>query len=224
MTPQANSTPNSPQENTVSNQNASGTDLLQPEIQHDIPVKQHSDSESGGTFITHNPILAVKQFIEDEVGKKDTEMDHVLKDVSNDVNKDDEPNKETNHKFTLFRKKHKEEKSKQEERSKPESKKDIKKNPKPIIEAVAALIVAFILMFAALAAFKNNSSATKKSSANERSSKTTADSNIGAANASTAEKTDDVNSSYMEIQSKISALNDESDFSQTDLLDASLGL
>lgn len=107
------------------------TNLIEAEIEHNIPVKQHISDE------LKNPIAAIKQFVEHDK-KEDKELDKVLKDVNESVKnggkkpvKIGKTNTEKSH------------------------------GPKPVLAIVAAVLVAAGLSFAAFNAFSSSESDQK---------------------------------------------------------------
>jgi hypothetical protein len=156
-----------------------GSNLIEAEIQHNIPVKSYATEGK-------NPIAALKQFVEHD-DKKDEGLDQVLNDVNQSVKESD--NKTHKGSVFSFLKKHKSEKPAQpqiQEQLSPHTQsvqqtpaeqpttqvsKEKPKNSKPIFVAAIAIIVAGGLSAAAFYAFaytKGSNSKTAASSSTER--------------------------------------------------------
>jgi hypothetical protein len=186
------------------------TNLIEAEIQHNIPVKQHSlDS-------LKNPITAIKQFAEHD-NKGDKDLDRVLADVNKSV-KDSDKKAPKKSFFSLRSKRTSEESANPNKKTKKV--KGVKKT-KPLLAAVVAILVAIVLSAAAVYAFsQQKTSSDKKSFASSTatpssSSQTTSSNKMGS---------DDLNKLSTELNSKVDSLNDSQDFNSTDLSDANLGL
>jgi hypothetical protein len=213
----------------------SSNNLIEAELQHNIPVQPHSmDSK--------NPIAAQSQFVDHN--NNDVGLDAVLKDVNNSFKEEEKPKKKS---FFSFLKKNKNTGTVQKpvaaappsmsappptqtaanhaatadpnpqvpSTEKPKS----SKNPKPIITAVVAAIVALGLSAAAFYAFKQPKTTASTNSRKQNSSSSAAKDSV-----SSALTQEDVKDFSKDIQSNFANLNDVRDFNQTDLSDASLGL
>jgi hypothetical protein len=212
-----------------------GTNLIEAEIQHNIPVQPHSADNK-------NPITAPTQFVEHN-GNNEAGLDEVLKDVNNSV-KEEEKKPEKKSIFKFLKKKNTKKpdapqapaplaaapvsapapsaNSTPENISQPQTpsaKPNSTKNPKPLIIGVVALAVTLGLVMAAFSAFKQ----PKDVAANKASKQISTSS--AAQSAAPAKLTqEDVKDFSSNIQSNFANLNDSKDFNQSDLSDASLGL
>jgi hypothetical protein len=198
-------------EDTGAHNSNSGTDLLQAEIEHNIPVKHQSQehSQSGdGTNNQHGTIAHLKQFLEMDVEKNnESGADSILTEVNHSIKNEE---KAQNGKHGVI-------------------KNDLHpakaRNAKPFLVVIIALIVACALGVAAFYAFSQSNrpipaTATKQSTQkNVAASNNSSQSNNGAV-ASAAEQ-DNLSGT---IQTTVNDLNDEQDFNQTDLSDQNLGL
>jgi hypothetical protein len=196
-----------------------GTNLIEAEIQHNIPVQPHSADEK-------NPILSPKQFVEHD-NKNEEGLDEVLKDVNNSViDSDKKPEKKSI--FSFFTKaKANNPKEKAAEPNPPEqqqppaqeTKHVPARNSKKLIIPIVAALVAACLGMAAFYAFKKpiNPASGKQASAQ---------SNLNSAPSTTNKQitANDLKDFSDNIQSNFANLNDANDFSQTNLTDNSLGL
>lgn len=195
-------------------QAAPNNDLIQTEIEHSIPVKMPGQPQQPVSTVP-NPIAQPKQFME-EGGKDDAALDHILKDVNHSVAKQD---KSTNKKsiFSFL---------KRAESKKTAADQPAVKNPKPMLAALAAILVAGALGVAAFYAFKPketiNSFHTPEAAADKVNVSTAPPSAEQSDNGSTVQPSDITNLSS-ELQ-KINSQNDSQDYNQTDLGDQQLGL
>jgi hypothetical protein len=203
------------------------TNLIEAEMQHNIPVQSHSSDNK-------NPIAAVKQFI-DHNHKEDADLDRVLNDVNKSVkDADKKPDKKP---FLSFFKKKKEIKPEEPINShapqaampadqgkipsKPEEKLDKKeekpKSPKPVLAVVLAAGVAVALSVAAFYAFNQS-----KTGSNNKTAATV--SKAQNTDASSQLSTNDIKDFSSTLQSNFNSMNDEREFNTIDLDDASIGL
>jgi uncharacterized protein HemX len=196
-----------------------GTNLIEAELQHNIPVKPHTADEK-------NPIMAVKQFVEHD-NKNDDGLDEVLKDVNNSVK--DSENKSNKKSFLSFM--HKKQKVQVPQAVQQPAamvpapvktdKPKTQKNLMPMIVIGVAAIVAIGLAVVAFYAFKQQKKTAVNTSANTSSAPTTST----IQNVSTGQLTaTDIKDFSTNIQSNFASLSDAKDFNQDDLSDASLGL
>jgi hypothetical protein len=197
-------------------QKTSGKDLnlIQAEIEHNIPVKQHNLPAAPNGEPSHNPITHIKQFLEADKEKPEHQgLEHVLKDINRNVKAEDK-NSGSKPKSSFFRKK-----------IKPENSSPVKS--KPILVIAVAAAVACALMAATFYAFKHDTPVARIKASTDSLASKKVDSN--AASKDTSQQTSavspgDLSSLSLSLQSKINAFNDEQDFNQQDLSDQSLGL
>jgi uncharacterized protein HemX len=192
------------------NSQESKDSLIEAEIQHNIPVKQHSLDG------LKNPITAIKQFAEHD-NKGDKDLDHVLADVNKSV-KDAEKKAPKKSFFSVHNKNAAGKPVSSNKKVEPV--KEAKKT-KPLLAAGIAAFVAITLSAAAIYAFsQQKTSPTKKSLI---SSKAASPSSSQTAS-SDKMSPDDLSKLSSELNSKVDSLNDSQDFNATDLSDANLGL
>jgi hypothetical protein len=207
----------------------SESNLIEAEMQHNIPVQSHSSDNK-------NPIATVKQFIEHN-HKEDADLDKVLDDVNKSVkDSDKKPDKKTF--LSFFKEKYGKKQaepinshvshtavpatSQKAAPSKLEDKlgkKEAKpKTPKPLVAVVIAVGVATALSVAAFSAFSHSKGSTNNQSAAATASK------VQGADTSPELSTNDLKDLSSTLQSNFNSLNDEKDFNSADLDDAALGL
>jgi hypothetical protein len=202
-------------------QSPQNSNLIEAEIQHNIPVKIHSSEDK-------NPIAALKQFVEHD-NKNEDGLDQVLKDVNNSVKDTDK--KLGKKSFFSFLKKPKDKKPEpvqppqqpQQQLSSPPSaqaqqKEQTPGKPKksqPIFVAIVAVIVTSGLSAVAFYAFSH--------------SKTTADNKSGSSQSTQSSNSpqltvEDLKDFSANMEASMNSLNDPKGFNQTDLSDSNLGL
>jgi uncharacterized protein HemX len=189
---------------------STNTDLIEAELEHRIPVKDPDQAgQVANSFSAPNPISQQKQ-IPEESDKKDKGLEPILKDVNQNVAKEDKSSGKKP-KFSLFKKKVN---KKVEQQPKP-------KSPKPVLAVIVAVLIAGALGVAAFYAFKSNQTTNLQSSQSVKGAKSTNGNNSATVN---SVQTEDLANLSSDLQSKINSLNDAQDFNQADLSDQSLGL
>jgi uncharacterized FlaG/YvyC family protein len=181
------------------------TGLIETEIQHNIPVKQHSDDKINNP----NPINSLPQ-----LAHNDDDLDKVLKDVNKTVK---ETGKKASKKlWPHFHKKLKVNKSNLP--PKPHDTKEKKIAKLPIVIVVAA-IVAIGLGVSAVYAF-----GLSTDSSNTQPSNKSASNNTPAQTAKDQVTATDLNTLSSDLNTKIDSFSDSQDFNSVDLSDQNLGL
>ena len=181
--------------------------LVEAEIQHDIPVKQHiSDIK--------NPITNIKQFV-DHNKKDDKELDQVLQDVNKSVK---EPEKKQKKKFKIsFGAKKVKPGAKKQPDTKEAGAEKKRKSPASMLAVVTAILVATLLSVAAFYAFNQ----PKEVATNNEDKSTNSSTTQVADPVLTAKDIDELST---DLQTKIDGFDDAQEFNSTDLSDSSIGL
>jgi hypothetical protein len=191
------------------------TDLIQAEIEHNIPVRQQDKAGDEAAVSSHNPITHIKQFLEPDADKKDDpQLDNLLQDVNRSV-KDETKKPEDKIKSA----------SQQNVDQKKETPKS-PKNPKPIAAVTVAVVIACALSVTAWGAYSQNNKASIQvsSKASSVTANVASTSNTTQAVQNPIIKPADLSDLASAIQSKENSLNDDQDYNQTDLSDKNLGL
>jgi uncharacterized protein HemX len=178
--------------------------LMEAEIQHSIPVKQHADDKNGSP----NPINSFSQ-----PAKNDNDLDKVLKDVNKSIK---ETSKKPKKIWFQFHKKLKVEKASQSNKT-PDVKE--KKTTKPSTVIAAAVVVAVGLSIIAVYAFGQSNNNQKN-----QASGTTPSSNSTQQNAKNGVTAADLSTLSSDLNTTLESLDDSQDFNATDLSDQNLGL
>jgi hypothetical protein len=184
------------------------SNLVEAELQHNIPVKPHIEEQH------KNPITSAKHIL-DHDNKSDKDLEHVLNDVNKSVKEaDKKPSKGS---FSLFQKKHSAGKLPKEQLPPKSS----KFGPsKPIGVVAAAAVVACGLIFTAFYSLSPNASPSSK----EKPITKAASSASQPAASSSEIKAADLTKLASDLTTQINALSDAQDFNPTDLSDTNLGL
>jgi|GEM_PF-5295571 len=197
--------------------------LIEPELQHNIPVKQHIVQDIKA------PVNVIKQFVEHD-NKNDQGVDEAtLKDVNKKIKEEDKKPKKPL--FSFHRKpktpKPTKQGAKPEVARAPKNAKPVGKTPtkpkstKPIFVIAAAAVAAIGLSVAAIYAFAPKKSLPSNEPASNASTATINQSQNAQGTKVTA---DDLTQDVSDLNSKINALNDTQDFNTDNISDSALGL
>jgi hypothetical protein len=183
------------------------TSFIEAEIQHNIPVKQHSPQQK------QSPSNIPKQFVEQD-SKKDPLDDSVLRDVNKSVKDSSKPQS----KKPLFSF-HKNKTPIQV--SKHQAPNTAKTNKMPAAAITLAITAAGVLCISAAYAFSHQKSNNLNApSSNVLSSKSGQSNNLQTSKLTSV----DISKDSSELKSKINSLNDAQDFSDSDISDSALNL